>query len=127
MTITFEDAAPVKSSAPGRPARPNPFTEVIAAIALKTDTEGKPLAKSYIEKHTAGEREKVVKRVKRELSAAGHANNTAVTVCSSAEPVKTGAKGKEVDSETDTRITFWTTKLQVRPRKPKTDAVERSI
>jgi hypothetical protein len=117
MSYEFQDSAPVKIQGTGRKAEPNPFTDVIKAIALKTtkvDGKDTPVAKSFTEKHEDGARDKTVARIKRLLSEAGAANDPAVTVPSAATPVQ--VKGK--DSNTETVITFWTVKRQVRTRKP---------
>lgn len=109
--MNFTDAEPIVN-APGRKAADNPFTEVIAAIAGKTNPNtGKPLAKSYVETHKAGERDKVQNRVRRQLGDAGDALDTPVTVRSAFVPVKVkDAKGKDTNtnSETETTVTFWT-------------------
>lgn len=124
-TYEFADAAPVKVSSKGRPAKPNPFTDVIKTIALKTvKTDGvdQPVAKSFVQKHEGTEeaRKKVLAKVKSQLSRAGEKNDPPVTVFSTATPVKTGPKGREKDSDTDTQVTFWTVPRMFKPRKAKT-------
>jgi hypothetical protein len=117
MTIVFADAKPLTVAGPGRTAEPNPFTEVIKAIALVKDKEGKPVAKSFTVTHEGTEeaRKSAIAKVKRQTSEAGKKNTPAVTVYVSGTPVQ--VKGK--DSATDTLITFWTVDRQSRPRKPK--------
>lgn len=120
MTIVFADAKPLTVAGPGRTAEPNPFTDVIKAIALVTDKEGKPVAKSFTVTHEGTEeaRTKAVRKIKSQTSKAGEKNVPAVTVYVVGTPAKTGPKGKETDSATDTVITFWTVKRQSRPRTP---------
>lgn len=107
--MNFVDAEPIVN-APGRKAADNPFSEVIAAIAGKTNKEtGKPVAKSYVETHEAGARDKMQNRVRRLLSDAGDALNPAVTVRTAFVPIKVkDVKGNETDSDTQTAVTFWT-------------------
>ncbi len=126
MSLVFSDAVPVATAGPGRNSSPNPYTDIIAAIALKTqDVDGKtvPVAKLFPFSHDAdpGKRKKEIERIKRQLSAAGHANTPDVSVMTHVAPVKVGAKGKETDSLTDSVMTFWTIPPIVRPRKPKPD------
>jgi hypothetical protein len=126
MSFEFQDAEPIKVQGTGRKAEPNPFTEVIAAIALKTKVvDGKvvPVAKAFTLTHEGTEeaRKTAIARTKRQLSDAGAANDPAVTVPSTPAPVKVGPKGKEKDSATETVVTFWTVKRQTRPRKTVTD------
>jgi hypothetical protein len=120
MTYTFEDATPAKLAGTGRKAEPNPFTDVIALIALKTDEKtGKPLAKSFIETHedAEGKRTTAINRIKRLTSEAGEKNTPPVTVRVHTEPVMVkDGKGKETESPTQVRVTIWTVKRQIRPK-----------
>ncbi len=121
MSLTFNDAEPVNTVA-GRKAEPNPFHEVIANIAGRTDNGGQPIAKSFVLEHeevkTAEDREKHIGKTRRQLADAGNRLDTPVTVRIHAEPVTKGPKGRETESSTQTKITFWTVKKQLRPRKP---------
>lgn len=116
MTIVFADAKPLTVAGPGRTAEPNPFTEVIKEIALVTDKEGKPVAKSFTVTHepTEDARKAAIAKVKRQTSKAGEKNTPQVTVYVAGTPVQ--VKGK--DSATETTVTFWTVKRQSRPRTP---------
>jgi hypothetical protein len=130
--MNFEDTKYVKGKGgPGKIAEPNPYTDVVASIAFKKDKDGDPLAKSFILEHPADEDAniKAIAKVKRLFSKAGEANVPPVTVNSVASPVKVPAKGfKNIDennpkswteSDTQTRITFWTGPRVKRTRKPK--------
>jgi hypothetical protein len=116
MSYEFADATPVKTTGGGRTAAPNPFLEVVAAIAAKKNKDGTPVAKAFIENHEKDARNTHVNRIKGQMSAAGLKATPPVTVRVNAEAVT--VKGKDV--ETQTRITFWTLdERQKRPRKEK--------
>lgn len=118
MTINFEDDKYVPQAGSGRQAEPNPYTDIIAAIALKTDPDtGKPQAKGFTLEHdgTDEARDKAIAKVRRQMSLAGEANEPPVTVHVTPKPV-TNPVNKTV-SKTKTRIVFWTTKKQRRPKK----------
>lgn len=128
--LVFEEAEYVKPEGTGRKADPNPFLDVVADIALKTDPKtGKPVARATVIEHVEGDRDKAVGRIKRRLSEAGAQNDPPVSVPAVARPVVNPVNKKE--SATKTRITFWTTKRQERPRKSETTdgspSAERSV
>ncbi len=127
--LTFEDAVPVKSNAGGSNAAPNPFTEVIAAIALKKYTKDDapnpnavdmPVAKSYVVTHKDEDALKTDRnRITRQISAAGGANSPKVTARRSFEDAHelfTSGANKGKVKTYRTRVTFWT----VPPHKPRT-------
>lgn len=116
MTIEFKDAEYVKPQGTGRKAEPNPYTDIIAHIALQTTPDGKPVTKMFVLEHAPGERDKAIARVKRKMSDAGADNVPPVTVVAVGTPVKNPVNQKV--SETKTEIRFWTTKRQERRRKP---------
>lgn len=115
----FEDATPVVSTVLGRPAGPNPFAAIIKEIALKTNDKGLPLAKRFPFEHPADpdEKKKIVNQHKNLLAKAGHENDPSVTVKTDVQPKKKGPKGREVPSDTESVLTFWTVERQYRPRK----------
>lgn len=130
-TLTFEDAEYVApAGGPGRSKGPNQFTSVVAEIAMKVDDKTKkPIAKGFTFQHAAvidkdgkevaaavEARDKEIKRFKRLLSDAGESNTPQVTVRAVSAPVKNPVNGKA--SATSTRVTFWTTKRQIRTAKP---------
>jgi hypothetical protein len=127
MSFNFADAEPVKSSAPGRTKEANPFTEIIAAIALKTkDKNGAqvPVAQAFSMDIPTDEAEskKATDKVKRQLSEAGQANTPKVSTRTDVQPVK-DAKGKVVPGKVT--VTFWTIPPITRTRTaaaPTTDA-----
>ena len=110
-SFTFDDAEVVPGTGGGgRPAAENPFTGIVAAIALKTTDNGKPVAKSFVvssddtEQHVTD-----LNRVKRQLADAGKANDPAVSVQVRAN----------VETPTRSTVTFWTIKRIVRTKKDK--------
>ncbi len=112
--MEFVDATFVpQKGGTGRKAEPNPYTDIIAAIALKTDEKtDKPVAKGFLvaDDDTLPT---VVARAKRQLGAAGRENTPPVTVISTVTATTT--KGKKLFS-------FWTVKQHApRTRKPKVD------
>jgi nucleotide-binding universal stress UspA family protein len=117
MTFTFVDAAPVKVTGTGRIAEPNPFADVIKAIALqvkKIGNDSLPVAKAVtLTAANEDEAKKTLAKVKRQLAEAGRANDPQCSVLTNV------AKGKK---PTETVLTFWTVALISRPRKPKPDA-----
>lgn len=117
-TLEFADAEPIQSAGPGRKAGPNPYSDIIASIALKTKEDGKtPIAKAFTATHEADGREKAVDAIRRKMSAAGDANDPKVTVKVVGTPVMKGPKGRQTESNTETLVTFWTVTKQSRPRK----------
>jgi hypothetical protein len=126
MTLEFADTKPIKGAGgPGRTAEENPFREIIAAIALRQDSDGDPIAKAFRLTHEAGQRDKAVNRVKRQLSDAGKDNDPAVTVRVSATPVEVKKRGQEpTESQEETTITFWTIARQFRPRTASSDQTD---
>ncbi len=120
MSIDFQDATPVNAPA-GRKAEPNPFHDVINDIANRSFNEGQPVAKSFEFDHETvdneKDREKFVAKYRRQLADAGNRLVNPVTVRVHFEPVKKGPKGRETDSATRTKVTFWTVEKQFRPRK----------
>ncbi len=120
MTYTFEDAEPIKAEVAPKEKAPNPFKDVVAAIALKTNPETKkPLAKAFKETfEDADDRKTIVGRVKRLTSEAGAANDPAVTVRvddkTLSEPV-VDAKGN-IKTLGTILFTIWTVKRQMRPK-----------
>jgi hypothetical protein len=122
MSIEFVTATPVKrTSNGGRQAEPNPFADVIKSIALQVDADETPVARAYVQKHTAEDRKKVIAKVRRQLQEAGKANTPPCSVLVNDSPVKVGPAGKQKDSETETAVIFWTVPPIVRERKPKAD------
>lgn len=121
--MEFVDAAyiPTKGGA-GRPAGPNPYKDVIAAIALKQGPDGKPLAKAVVLDVPFGTEaaNKAVAAAKRVAGKAGHANTPAVTVYGKGIAYTYESKGKSVIDKTKTLFTFWTAPKQNRPRTAKT-------
>jgi hypothetical protein len=118
--MNFEDAEYVPNATAGRTAEPNPYTEVVTAIAGK-EKDGKPVAKSFVLEFDGGtiNRAKAVAKVTRQLKAAGKNANVGVTVRE--QDVMKGPKGKETVASDRVRIVFWTGKLVTRTRKPKAD------
>jgi hypothetical protein len=112
--MEFVDATFVpQKGGTGRKSEPNPYTDIIAQIALKTDEKtGKPLAKGFLIKDD-DDLKTAVNRAKRQLSKAGAENATPVTVISTlTDSAKKGMK----------LFSFWTvTQHAPRTRKPKTD------
>ena len=126
--ITFQDAEYVApAGGPGRAAEPNPYTEIVQAIALEVTTDGKPVAKAFQIEHPSRTSEKpedvtelkrIEAKIKRQFSLAGEQSSPKVTVKSDISPVTNPVNGKA--SATKSVVTFWTVKRQERPRKPKT-------
>ncbi len=120
MSMVFEKAEAIPQSGSGRKAEPNPFTEIIAEIALKKDDSDKPEARAFTQEYSHDGSEQAEKeyvtlqnRIKRQMSEAGAANNPPVTVpvrFSDSAPVKNKKNTHAV------RVTFWTVKRQERPR-----------
>lgn len=107
---TFQDAKPVKGTST-RTAEPNPYANIVQAIALKTDSDGDPVAKAFTETVTdADAAEKFIAKVKRQLSEAGAKSDPKVTVRTHHT---VSEDGKNI------AITFWTVPRQERPRKDK--------
>jgi len=108
MTLEFVDAEPVAISrgGAGRKAQPNPFAEVVAAIALKTNpATGKPVAKAVpIPTGTDDEVKKTVARMKAQVSKAGLLCNPQVSTYS-------------IPNDDLTVLTFWTVPKINKPRK----------
>lgn len=105
-SFTFEDAAPVKRrGGPGRAVEPNPFVEVMQSIALQTDDEGQPLAKTFKIKldPETDDGQKQLDKILRQLASAGALTTPQVRV-NKAYEVKSGNFGRK-----ETTITFWTT------------------
>jgi hypothetical protein len=101
----------------GRTKEPNPYTKVIAEIALKVDPKtDKPLAKGFLMNDDDTLKANVSK-AKRQLADAGKDNTPAVSVISKYVPAVDG-KGKPVAGKV--LFSFWTGPQQKRPRKPKT-------
>lgn len=125
----FVDAEPIPAapSGGGRVAEPNPYTDVIASIALKVDKKGKPLAKAFILSHgeDADSAGKAVRKVRRQLSDAGDNNTPRVTVPTRDKPYTDSKTGELVPGKT--LITFWTVARQERPRKPKTEVTDVAV
>lgn len=116
--VKAEYVAP--AGGPGRPAEPNPFTDIINEIALKLDeTTQKPVAVAFQFEHDDRDKEdgdynRKISGFKRQLSEAGAKNDPPVTVVSVARPVTNPVNHKE--SATKTNFTFWTVKRQTRKR-----------
>lgn len=115
--IEAEYVAP--AGGPGRTKGPNPFTDVIAAIALQKDDKDKPVARAFTFEHTDRNAEdsnlrKLVSGYKRQLSEAGADNDPAVTVMSVVNPVTVTVKGKPQESAIASKLTFWTVPRQTR-------------
>jgi adenine-specific DNA methylase len=116
--IEAEYVAP--AGGPGRSKAENPFTDVIADIALKLDPNGKPLARALVFEHEDRSAEdsnfkRLVNGFKRQLSDAGANNDPQVTVMSVITPVANPVNKKE--SATKSKLTFWTVKRQTRTKK----------
>lgn len=121
--LTFEDAAPVKSTGTGRKADPNPFEDIVKSIAGKkvgkndngTDPES-PLAKKFTQTLSGNEDEDktTLNRIRRQLQDAGNLCNPQVTVRVHTEP-----KDKK-----NVAVTFWTVKKQARPRTASTEQTD---
>lgn len=100
----------------GRTKEPNPYTKVIAEIALKTDPKtDKPLAKGFLMNDDDTLKANVSK-AKRQLADAGKTNEPAVSVISKTTTALDG-KGKEIAGKV--LFSFWTGPQQKRPRKAK--------
>jgi hypothetical protein len=114
--LTFEDATPVKRvGTGGKTAAPNPYVDVIAAIALKTDDQGNAIAKRFT--LHAGHQDvlgTLINRAKRQLSAAGKNNTPAVTVRTDVSDVETTEvqlkPGQPKTLDHSVKVTFWTVK-----------------
>ncbi len=120
MSFDFQDAEPIKSTRTGTRKEHNPFTDVIAAIALKKNENDKPLAKTYtIDKLNDKAHASYMLKIRRQLSEAGAANDPSVTVPVRDTPAKLVVAGKVTskDDPTKTRITFWTVPRQNREKK----------
>jgi len=106
MNLEFSDATPDVRTVAAREKTPNPFTEVIASIALKT-YEGRPVSKSFDAPIPEGDEPQTFgNRLKRQLEDAGAANVPPVTV-----PVRLSFP--EAGKVT---VRFWTTKKIYRPK-----------
>lgn len=113
MNLTFEDAEPIKSAST-KTAEPNPFTEIIAAIAWRNGTDGLPVAKSTtIPVKAETDIAPLTGKIGRQLTAAGDALEKPGTVRRKFETVKTG-------KEFALRVTFSVAPKQRRERKAKT-------
>jgi hypothetical protein len=114
--MNFTDAVPVKTNNPGRAKQPNPYAEIIAEIALKTQKhEGNtvPVAKTFLHNHTADETgAKDLLKQRRLLQEAGPVNTPPVSV--------RVAFGEYDAKKKGTPVTFWTQEPIVRTRKDKT-------
>jgi hypothetical protein len=114
--VEFIDAEYIPTTGGGRQSEPNPYTDVINAIALKKDEKGKPVAKAVVltfdPKDPKAEKS-VIEAAKRRLSKAGEVSTPNVTTHSKATPIKD--KGKVVPGKV--LLTFWTGPKQTRPRK----------
>jgi hypothetical protein len=122
--LQFEDAAPVQRGRGGRPGTPNPYTDVVAAIALQTypdgtvikgvDVSGQPIAKTFTLTHESADAVKTDRqRVNRLMSEAGGKNDPQVTVRVAHEDANTEEQrrpGQAKETVYRTRVTFWTTK-----------------
>lgn len=121
--MEFLDATYIPSKGgSGRPAGPNPYTGIIADIALKQDAHGKPVAKSVVLDVAYGtaNSDRAIAAAKRLLSKAGHANTPAVTTYGKGSAYSVAdAKGKQVVDKSKTLLTFWTAPKQNRPREVK--------
>lgn len=114
--MEFVDAEFIPSAGgTGRKREPNPYTDVIAAIALKTNDAGKPVAKGFPIDDNA-DTAKIVARAKRQLAEAGKTNKVPVTVIGKTGPLK-DKNGKVVAGKL--LFSFWTVNPQKRPRKAK--------
>lgn len=114
MTFAFEDADVINTNAGGKSKGENPFTAVVAQIAMKKGEKGKPVAKAFtVTSPDADSHKTDVNRVRRQLTEAGKDNNPTVSVQSRVTPTE----GKPNTSV----VTFWTIKRIVRTSKP-TDA-----
>lgn len=132
MTLEFKDAEYIPpAGGPGRVAEPNPFGEIVQAIAMKKDAKDKPLSKALEFEHPsrlsdksedAATLKQTIARFKRQLSDAGDAATPKVTVKSVVTPVRNPNTKK--DSPTKSTLTFWTIARQLRPRKPKTETAK---
>lgn len=129
--MDFQDAEYIApAGGPGRDAAPNPYvtTGVIQSIALKTDANGKPVAKATVVEHTdpstddGADLKKVTAKHKRLMSEAGEVTDPPVTVKSIFEPVTNPVNSKV--SATKTKVTFWTIARQKRPRSTTLAAAE---
>lgn len=119
MSIVFEAATPPARNNPGRTPEPNPYTDAVAKIALKTDKDGKPLALSFTLDHDSdpGKAKPVLEKARRQLSLAGKNHDPRVSVNISMSPVV--VNGKTVSHKTV--ITFWTVKYVERKVTKKDD------
>jgi hypothetical protein len=108
-SLEFDDAEPVKREGSGRKADPNPFIGIVKEIALQTDDNGVPVAKSFTlpVSSTDPEGKKIVDKALRQLSSAGLVCNPQVQVRKSFAPGKY-KNGNE--NPNTTQITFWTVK-----------------
>lgn len=120
MDFTFEDAAPVKATNPGRPAEPNPFKDIVQSIALQVDPETKlPRAKSFVVDSGTVDKDgkptddaaRALVKILRQLGEAGAlCTPEQVSVKKVTAPATKTVKGEKVEIPGKTAITFWTRK-----------------
>jgi len=95
--LDFAPAKPVKQTrnvANTREKMENPFTAVIAEIALQMDADG-PVARSYVREYEEDGKKTALNRDRRQLSEAGHDNDPMVTVRWNVEDIKEPLKGRK--------------------------------
>lgn len=122
--LVFEDAEYTPIPGRGKTKEPNPYADVIAAIAHQIDPRtDKPVAKRVTLTHgpTPEAREKAVNRAKRLMKEAGEELDTPATVWAPWAPA-TDKKGNDLDDTTV--VTFWATKKVYKPRKVDDTATE---
>lgn len=124
MSFDFQDAEPVAVTGTGRKAAPNPFTDVIASIAMKTGENGKPLAKAFVAEALPDDRATAEGRIRRQMGEAGAANDPAVTVRLHIEDIPQTGKGAAASKVEKFKVTFWTVKRQTRPRTASAESTE---
>lgn len=127
MELVFEDAVPVYGE-----EAPNPFADIVKAIAGKTDDKGIPLAKSvWLPAGTDDKTTKELNKSIRLLGDAGALTEPPVTVKKAISEPTDRETGKTVDVDGKpvketvkmVKVTFWTAKRQNRERKNKTTDV----
>lgn len=108
MDIKFTPAEPVKSKGAGRKPAENPFTEIIAEIALKESKPSVPVAMSFTQEFDGTDEgySKLVEKIRYQTSKAGADNLPPVTV-----RVAHKREGKKAE------FTIWTKARETRKRK----------
>lgn len=119
MNLTFEDAEPIKAAST-KTAEPNPFADVITAIAWRSDSQGRPLTRATtIPVKDEDGIKTLTAKIGRQLTAAGDALEKPGTVRRKFETIKNG-------KTLGLKVTFSVAPKQRRERKAKQDSTAAS-